>query len=60
MELPNPKRRRVESAQERRARLDIKNERARAKRRAETEEQKKERLEKRNASDRARDLLKSQ
>ena len=37
-----------------RARLDIKNERARAKRRAETEEQKKERLEKRNASDRAR------
>ena len=54
MELPKPKRRRAESAQERRARLDINNERARAKRRAETEEQNKERLEKRNAGDRAR------
>ena len=54
MEFPKPKRRRVESAQERRARLDINNERARAKRRTETEQQKKERLEKRNARDRAR------
>ena len=54
MDLPKPKRRRLESAQERRARLDINNERARAKRRTETEEQKKEQLQRRNARDRAR------
>ncbi len=39
---------------ERRARLDKKNERARAKRRTETEEEKRKRLEKRNEKDRAR------
>ncbi len=38
---------------ERRARLDKKNERARAKRRTETEEEKRKRLEKRNEKDRA-------
>ena len=45
---------RLESAEERRARLDKANERARAKRRMETEEQKKMRLGKRNATDRSR------
>ena len=45
---------RLESAEERRARLDKANERARAKRRMETKEQKKMRLGKRNARDRAR------
>ena len=58
MELPSqhPAKRHVDSAEERRARLDKKNERARAKRKAETVEQKNERLRKRNASDRARRL----
>ena len=46
----------MESAEERRARLDKKNEKARAKSKAETEEQKNERLRERNASDRARRL----
>ena len=45
---------RLEIAEERRARLDKANERARAKRRMETEEQKKMRLGKRNATDRSR------
>ena len=45
---------RLESAEIRRARLDKANERARAKRRMETEEQKKMRLGKRNATDRSR------
>ena len=44
----------MESAQERRARLEIKNGGARANRRAATEEQNKQWLEKINASDRAR------
>ena len=42
---------RLESAEERRAQLDKANVRARAKRRMETEEQKKMRLGKRNARD---------
>ena len=42
---------RLESAEERRARLDKANERTRTKRRMETEEQKKMRLGKRNARD---------
>ena len=42
---------RLESAEDRRARPDKANERARAKRRMETEEQKKMRLGKRNARD---------
>ena len=45
---------RLDSAEERRARFDKANERARAKRRMETEEQKKMRLGKRNATDRSR------
>ena len=45
---------RLESAEERRARLDKANEKARAKRRMETDEQKNMRLGKRNARDRAR------
>ena len=45
---------RLESAEERSAGLDIANERARVKRRMETEEQKNMRLGKRNARDRAR------
>ena len=50
---------RLESAEERKARLDKANERARAKRRMETEEQKKMRLGKRNATDRSRLISKA-
>ena len=51
---PKKKKRRLESEYERRARLDVRNERARAMRRAETEGEKRARLDKRNERDRVR------